>query len=112
MIDLTQERDVDTLRQISLLLERENQRHITKPLQLTAELARLRSVPERIVRIKRVWAGGRGRKARYAIPLSPFDGDHIDLGAVLASDQRTRKGTTAPRAVVSLSFLLLSSRCP
>src|SRR5918993_1081634 len=38
MIDLTQERDVETLRQISLLLERENQRLITKTLQLTAEL--------------------------------------------------------------------------
>ena len=42
MVDLAQERDVDTLRQISLLLERENQRLITKTLQLTAELARLR----------------------------------------------------------------------
>ena len=29
MIDLTQERDVETLRQVSLLLERENQRLIT-----------------------------------------------------------------------------------
>ena len=46
MVDLAQERDVDTLRQISLLLERENQRLITKTLQLTAELARLRGVPE------------------------------------------------------------------
>lgn len=45
MIDLTQERDVDTLRQISLLLERENQRLITKTLQLTAELARVRGLP-------------------------------------------------------------------
>ena len=46
MIDLTQERDVDTLRQISLLLERENQRLITKTRQLTAELARLRGVAD------------------------------------------------------------------
>jgi transposase len=46
MIDLTQERDVDTLRQISLLLERENQRLLTKTLQLTAELARLRGVAD------------------------------------------------------------------
>jgi len=46
MVDLTQERDVDTLRQISLLLDRENQRLITKTLQLTAELARLRGVPD------------------------------------------------------------------
>jgi transposase len=45
MIDLTQERDVETLRQISLLLERENQRLITKTLQLTAELARARGLP-------------------------------------------------------------------
>lgn len=42
MVDLTQERDVDTLRQVSLLLDRENQRLITRNLQLTAELARLR----------------------------------------------------------------------
>lgn len=46
MIDLTQERDVETLRQISLLLERENQRLLTKTLELTAELARLRGVAD------------------------------------------------------------------
>jgi transposase len=50
MVDLTQERDVDTLRQVSLLLDRENQRLITKNLQLTAELARLRGLaaPEQL----------------------------------------------------------------
>jgi hypothetical protein len=50
MVDLTQERDVDTLRQVSLLLDREVQRLITKNLQLTTELARLRGVadPERL----------------------------------------------------------------
>lgn len=46
MVALAEERDVNTLRQISLLLERENQRLITKNLQLTAELARLRGLPE------------------------------------------------------------------
>ena len=46
VVPLTDERDVETLRQISLLLERENQRLITKNLQLTAELARLRGLPE------------------------------------------------------------------
>jgi hypothetical protein len=46
MMDLTQERDVDTLRQISLLLERENQRLITKTLELTAENARLRGLAD------------------------------------------------------------------
>jgi transposase len=46
MIDLTQERDVETLRQISLLLERENQRLIAKTLQLTVENARLRGLPD------------------------------------------------------------------
>lgn len=46
MIDLTQERDVDTLRQISLLLDRENQRLIARTLQLTAENARLRGLPD------------------------------------------------------------------
>jgi transposase len=43
---LTEERDIDTLQQISLLLERENQRLIAKNLQLTAELARLRGQPD------------------------------------------------------------------
>jgi transposase len=46
MIDLTQERNVETLRQISLLLERENQRLITKTLELMAENARLRGLPD------------------------------------------------------------------
>ena len=46
MIDLTQERDVETLRQISFLLDREVQRLITKNLQLTAELARVRGLPD------------------------------------------------------------------
>ena len=46
MVELTHERDVDTLRQISLLLDRENQRLIAKNLQLTAELARLRGVSD------------------------------------------------------------------
>jgi transposase len=45
MVPLTDERDLETLRQISLLLDRENQRLITKNLQLTAELARLRGLP-------------------------------------------------------------------
>jgi len=45
VVPLTDERDVGTLRQISLLLERENQRLITKNLQLMAELARLRGLP-------------------------------------------------------------------
>jgi len=46
MVELADERDVDTLRQISLLLDRENQRLIAKNLQLTAELARLRGVTD------------------------------------------------------------------
>jgi transposase len=46
VVPLTEEHDVETLRQISLLLERENQRLITRNLQLTAELARLRGLPE------------------------------------------------------------------
>ena len=46
MVELTDERDLDTLRQISLLLDRENQRLIAKNLQLTAELARLRGVTD------------------------------------------------------------------
>ena len=45
MVQLSNERDLDTLRQISLLLERENQRLIEKVRQLTVELARLRGVP-------------------------------------------------------------------
>jgi transposase len=46
VVPLAGERDVDTLRQISRLLERENQRLITQNLQLTTELARLRGLPE------------------------------------------------------------------
>ncbi len=45
VVPRTEERDVDTLRQISLRLERENQRLITKNLQLTAELVRVRGRP-------------------------------------------------------------------
>jgi transposase len=45
MVELTKEQDLETLRQISLLLDRENQRLITKTLELTAELARLRGIP-------------------------------------------------------------------
>ena len=45
MVPLSDERDLETLRQISLLLERENQRLITKNLELTAEVARLRGLP-------------------------------------------------------------------
>jgi transposase len=46
VVPLAEERDVDTLRQISQLLERENQRLIAKNVELTAELARLRGLPE------------------------------------------------------------------
>jgi transposase len=46
MVELTKEHDLETLRQISLLLDRENQRLITKTLELTAEVARLRGVAD------------------------------------------------------------------
>lgn len=46
MVTLTDEHDIETLRQISLLLDRENQRLMAKNLQLTAELARLHGVAE------------------------------------------------------------------
>lgn len=46
MIDLTQERDLETLRQVSLLLDRQNQRLIAKTLALTTALARLRGVSD------------------------------------------------------------------
>jgi transposase len=46
MVQLREERDLETLRQVSLLLDSENQRLITRNLQLTAELARLRGVPD------------------------------------------------------------------
>jgi hypothetical protein len=46
VVKLADEQNVETLRQISLLLDRENQRLITKNLQLTAELARLRGTPD------------------------------------------------------------------
>ena len=44
MVPLSDERDLETLRQISLLLDRENQRLIEKLRRVTAELARLRGV--------------------------------------------------------------------
>ncbi|MGB7219264.1 MAG: hypothetical protein WBD07_10695 [Vicinamibacterales bacterium] len=43
---MAEERDVNTLRQINPVLKRENQRLVTKDLLLTAELARLRGLPE------------------------------------------------------------------
>jgi transposase len=46
MAPLDDERDVDTLRQISQLLTRENQRLVATNLELRAELARLRGEPE------------------------------------------------------------------
>jgi hypothetical protein len=46
MVELTKEHNLETLRQISLLLDRENQRLITKTLELTAEVARLRCVSD------------------------------------------------------------------
>lgn len=46
MVKLADEQDRETLRQVSLLLDRENQRLITKNLELTAELARLRGVAD------------------------------------------------------------------
>src|SRR5574339_252212 len=46
MVELSKERDLETLRQISLLLDRENQRLITKTLELTAEVARLRGAAD------------------------------------------------------------------
>jgi len=46
VVELTKEHDLETLRQISLLLDRENQRLITKTLELTAEVARLRGVSD------------------------------------------------------------------
>jgi transposase len=45
MVELAKEQNLETLRQISLLLDREIQRLITENRQLTAELARLRGVP-------------------------------------------------------------------
>jgi transposase len=45
VVKLADEQNVETLRQISLLLDRENQRLIAKNLQLTAELARMRGLP-------------------------------------------------------------------
>lgn len=46
MVELTHERDVDALRQISRLLDREHPRLIARNLQLSAELARLRGVTD------------------------------------------------------------------
>jgi transposase len=71
MVPLAEERDVDTLRQISLLLDRECQRLAEQVRQLTAELARLRGVPhteqlalalrQDLARIRRAASGRRAR---------------------------------------------------
>ena len=45
MVELTTEQNLETLRQISLLLDREIQRLITENRHLTAELARVRGLP-------------------------------------------------------------------
>ena len=45
MVELAKEQNVETLRQISLLLDRELQRLIAQNRELTAELARLRGLP-------------------------------------------------------------------
>jgi transposase len=105
--DRADERDVDTLRQISLLLDRENQRLIAKNLQLTAELAHLRGVtdPEQLELVLRqqleearaqVFAReaplpvaetplpahpGHGRRAQPALPC-------LEVRHELAADQR------------------------
>jgi transposase len=46
VVKLSDEHDLETLRQVSLLLDRENQRLVAKNLQLTVELARLRGMPD------------------------------------------------------------------
>jgi hypothetical protein len=46
VVTLADEQNLETLRQISLLLDRENQRLIAKNVALTAELARLRGTPD------------------------------------------------------------------
>lgn len=46
MVKLAAEQNVDTLRQISLLLDRENQRLMATNIELRAELARLRGLPD------------------------------------------------------------------
>ena len=46
VVKLSDEHDLETLRQISLLLDRQNQRLIAKNLELTAELARVRGLPD------------------------------------------------------------------
>jgi hypothetical protein len=45
VVPLPEERDVETLRQIGLLLERENHRLLAANVELRAELARLRGEP-------------------------------------------------------------------
>ena len=45
VVPLQRRTRLETLRQIGLLLERENRRLITNNLELTAELARLRGLP-------------------------------------------------------------------
>jgi hypothetical protein len=76
MVPLAEERDVDTLRQINLLLDRENQRLAEKVRQLTAELARLRGLPhseqlELALRQDLARIQAQVRDARSAAPVVP-----------------------------------------
>ena len=75
MVQLSDERDLETLRQVSLLLDRENQRLIDKVRQLTAEL--------------RACAGCECRATR--------------TGVAARTAARARAGFSSPRAVTDAS---------
>lgn len=71
MVPLDDERDVDTLRQISRLLERENQRLLAANLELRAELARLRGEPEMTQVAFTIDAAAPTRAAISPVPAAP-----------------------------------------
>lgn len=104
MVDLTQERDVDTLRQVSLLLDRENQRLITKNLQLTAELARLlgHTDPEQLALAELQALAHRRREALAPVAPTP---------APVRSSRPARPGH-GPRSQPALPIVAIRHELP
>jgi transposase len=107
MRELTKEHDLETLRQISLLLDRENQRLITKTLELTAELARLRGVsdPEQLqLAVLKELEQRRAQVFHHTNAQTP--------GAASASPTRPRQPGHGPRPQPALPVVEIQHELP
>jgi transposase len=111
MIDLTQERDVDTLRQISLLLERENQRLIAKTLQLTAENARLRGLPDPEQLALAELRALEQRRAETLTPLAPTT-PRVTLSRPPRPGHGPRSQSALPKVEIRHELPLDHRACP